>query len=808
MPMKESNKRLCILFSFFLIFFFSETSLYAQNDSIVKLEIKELSKSLNKARKSRDKIKILNQLALKKAKINPASAINDARKALSLSREEESNYAIANSNHTMGKIYLEMNEPFLAREYFIKGLEHADLSNNIQLLTELYSALARLALKENNYTEATRYYNLLIRKNHNKNWRNYVLGQMELGNAYLLHDSVNKAIDSYQRSLQLSKYLEKSEKASIYYMMGKAYTSLNKNNNALKYYTRALSNTLVKEDTAHYLTLLNGAAKMALVNGKYDQAMDLAERANQLSMSFNHPYFQGLAKGITGKILWHVDSTFQAIDFLVEGINLLGETSINHKNNDKFSREMSDFMIFLGRTYDTLGYYPRSIDYLQRAFDIGKSLSDIKIIRESSKHLAHAYQMQNLEQDAKLYDSLSVLVSDTLTEKELTGLLTIMEMQAGFNKQKEIQRLIQEKKDAEIDAHLRTQMLVRNFFIFSFAIVLVFAFLAFRGLRRIRKDNIKLSAQQKEILEINEQMNQQKEEVMAQAEQIEMTNHELERKNDQLRMRNLQIKKSQQQLILQEKLATVGQLTTGIAHEIKNPLNFVNNFSNLTNELAKELREILEQPDGQEKEEKQEQVRELLEMIESNVKKINEHGKRADRIIKGMLQQSRDAREFELTDFNTLVSEYVNLAYHGERAKDQSFSLNLIKDLDSNIGNVNLVSHDFGRVILNLIGNACYALRQKLHLNGKEFTPEIKIFSYTKKDNIYLKIRDNGIGIPKEVKTKIFNPFFTTKPSGEGTGLGLSTSYEIITKTHKGTIEVKSTEGVYTEFEIMVPRNL
>jgi signal transduction histidine kinase len=381
-------------------------------------------------------------------------------------------------------------------------------------------------------------------------------------------------------------------------------------------------------------------------------------------------------------------------------------------------------------------------------------------------------------------------------------------MQAGFNKQKEIQRLIQEKKDAEIDAHLRRQLLVRNFFIFSFAVVLVFAFLAYRGLRRIRKDNKKLSAQQKEILEINEQMNQQKEEVMAQAEQIEMTNHELERKNDQLRMRNLQIKKSQQQLILQEKLATVGQLTTGIAHEIKNPLNFVNNFSNLTNELTRELRDILENSNGGFTGEKQEQVIELLEMIESNVEKINEHGKRADRIIKGMLQQSRDAREFELTDFNTLVSEYVNLAYHGERAKDQSFSLNLIKDLDSNVGNVNLVSHDFGRVILNLVGNACYALRQKQQLNGREFTPEIKIFSYTKKDNIHLKIRDNGIGIPKDVKTKIFNPFFTTKPSGEGTGLGLSTSYEIITKTHKGSIEVKSTEGVFTEFEIMVPRNL
>lgn len=806
--MGEFNKRLCFLFSFFLFFSICDTSLHAQNDSIIRVEIKELSKSLDKARKSRDKIKILNQLALKRAEIDPSSALNDARKALSLAHQEEKASAIASSYLSLGKIHFEMNKPFLAREHYIKGLEYAELSNNTQYLTSFISALGDIALQENDYQEAIGYYNRLIRINRNKNWRNYALGQMQLGNAHLLHDSVNKALNAYQRSLQLAKYLNNREKSYIYYVMGEASASLNKNNNALKYYTRALSNAKLNEDTVHFLKVLNGAANMALSTGKYDKAMSFAERANQLSMSFNHPYYQGVAKGITGKILWHVDSTFQAIDYLVEGINLLGDATMKQDNSDSFLHEMSDFMIFLGRTYDTLGYYPRSIDYLIRAFENGKKLSDVDIIQKSSRHLAHAYQMQNLEQDAKLYDSLALMVSDTLTEKELTGLLTTMEMQAGFNKQKEIQRLIQEKKDAEIDAHLRRQLLVRNFFIFSFAIVLVFAFLAYRGLRRIRKDNKKLSAQQKEILEINEQMNQQKEEVMAQAEQIEMTNHELERKNDQLRMRNLQIKKSQQQLILQEKLATVGQLTTGIAHEIKNPLNFVNNFSNLTNELTRELRDILENSNGGFTGEKQEQVIELLEMIESNVEKINEHGKRADRIIKGMLQQSRDAREFELTDFNTLVSEYVNLAYHGERAKDQSFSLNLIKDLDSNVGNVNLVSHDFGRVILNLVGNACYALRQKQQLNGREFTPEIKIFSYTKKDNIHLKIRDNGIGIPKDVKTKIFNPFFTTKPSGEGTGLGLSTSYEIITKTHKGSIEVKSTEGVFTEFEIMVPRNL
>ncbi|HYX06842.1 MAG TPA: ATP-binding protein, partial [Bacteroidales bacterium] len=382
------------------------------------------------------------------------------------------------------------------------------------------------------------------------------------------------------------------------------------------------------------------------------------------------------------------------------------------------------------------------------------------------------------------------------------------EMQAGFNKETEIRKLVQEKKDTEQQAQLRRQTYVRNFLLAFLAAILIFAFTAYRGLRRIRRDHRMLTYQQKEILEKNEELNKQKEEILDQAEQIEKTNWELEKKNLQLKQKNEQIKKGQQQLILQEKLATVGQLITGIAHEIQNPLNFVNNFSNLTVDLTTELLQIVDENKENIQPESIEQLQEVTEMIESNVKKINEHGRRADRIIKGMLQQSREAGEFELTDMNILVTEYANLAYHGEKTRDKSLNINIIQNLDKSIGNVNVVPHDLGRVILNLITNSCYAIREKKTISKKPYTPEIHISTSIQDEHIRVSVWDNGIGISPAVKSKIFNPFYTTKPAGEGTGLGLSTSYEIITKVHKGKMEVESKKGEFTEFSFTIPKKI
>jgi signal transduction histidine kinase len=277
-----------------------------------------------------------------------------------------------------------------------------------------------------------------------------------------------------------------------------------------------------------------------------------------------------------------------------------------------------------------------------------------------------------------------------------------------------------------------------------------------------------------------------------------------------------ELQATQKQLIQSEKMASLGELTAGIAHEIQNPLNFVNNFSEVSNEIIEEINEELANGDLEE-------VKLLLEDIKQNLEKIAHHGKRADGIVKGMLQHSRKSTSVkEPTDINKLADEYLRLAYHGLRAKDKSFNATLETDFDDNIGKVNVIPQDIGRVLLNLITNAFYACAERSRSAGNERlkTSEDKNFKPTvwvstklisplgaAREKIAISVRDNGNGIPKEIVDKIYQPFFTTKPTGQGTGLGLSMSYDIITKAHSGQIEVETETNKGTEFKIILPIN-
>ncbi|MGA2821890.1 MAG: ATP-binding protein, partial [Bacteroidales bacterium] len=268
------------------------------------------------------------------------------------------------------------------------------------------------------------------------------------------------------------------------------------------------------------------------------------------------------------------------------------------------------------------------------------------------------------------------------------------------------------------------------------------------------------------------------------------------------------LKATQDQLIQSEKLASLGALIAGIAHEIQNPLNFVNNFSSLSADLSDELLGFLKELKGALTPEQYANIEEVIGMIKGNVKKINDHGKRAESIVKGMLQHSRGRTgEYEQVDINNLVSEYVNLAYHGMRAKDKSFNTSIKTQLDPGVGKASIIPQDLSRVILNIVNNSCYALDEKVKKHIPGFIPEVVISTKKIKDKIEIRIRDNGTGIPEHVREKIFNPFFTTKPTGQGTGLGLSMSFDIVTQIHKGKLEVKSMEGEFTEFIITIPEN-
>lgn len=273
-----------------------------------------------------------------------------------------------------------------------------------------------------------------------------------------------------------------------------------------------------------------------------------------------------------------------------------------------------------------------------------------------------------------------------------------------------------------------------------------------------------------------------------------------------LQEKNEEIIKTQEQLIFQQKLASLGELTAGIAHEIKNPLNFINNFAELSKDTIDDLLEALNDQKIMMTDEKFMEVRELSGILKDNIERINNHGNRADSIIKNMLLHSRGkSGEKMLIHLNELLDQYINLAYHGLRAKDREFNITIEKDYDKTIEKINIIPQDISRVFLNIINNACYAANQKKINTGNSFAPTLKVSTKKLPGKVEIKIRDNGEGIPDTVKAHIFNPFFTTKPSGEGTGLGLSISYDIITKEHNGELIVNTEEGKFTEFVITLP---
>jgi signal transduction histidine kinase len=303
-----------------------------------------------------------------------------------------------------------------------------------------------------------------------------------------------------------------------------------------------------------------------------------------------------------------------------------------------------------------------------------------------------------------------------------------------------------------------------------------------------------------------EQLHEELSERVRAQKKLQIASEEVQEKNRELEKTLEQIKNMQDQIIMQEKMASLGSLTAGIAHEIKNPLNFVINFSELTSDLVDEIKEELEDHKAKFDGENWEYINEILGDLASNAAKINEHGKRSDSIVRNMLDHSRgNAGELRDTEINTFVDEYVKLGYHGMRANDADFNVTIHTDYDPDVGSLEVIPQDLSRVILNIVNNACYAVKEKLESQGKDFEPSLWVETKSRGQGILISIKDNGPGMPKETREKVFTPFFTTKPAGSGTGLGLSMSYDIVVQGHKGTFEVESEEGQFTRFLVGLP---
>jgi len=484
---------------------------------------------------------------------------------------------------------------------------------------------------------------------------------------------------------------------------------------------------------------------------KPDSALYYEKEAEQWAIHTN-PQAYTLAQTYLGTIEMHLGDIYKALRNDSMSLSYyhrsLNTCTINN-NRTSLSRVCSR----LSKYYIEAGNKDSALYYSLKNLAILKTLGMVAGVEINLglgyENVYLSYKLSNLFDSAFKYQGLALVTKDSLSKVRIRNLAEFQNL--TYSEQLRLQNLEKEK--------IVYQGKIRTYFLLSgIGVLLLLAIIFYRNNRQKQKAKIK----------------------------IEQAYNNL--------------KTTQQQLIQSEKMASLGELTAGIAHEIQNPLNFVNNFSEVGNELVAELKiknEKLRIED--------EEVNELLGDITQDLEKINFHGRRADAIVKGMLQHSRQTSGIkELTDINALADEYLRLAFHGLRAKDKEFSTEIKTEFDKSIGKINIIPQDIGRVVLNVITNAFYAVNEKKKLQGDAYEPTVSLFTKKLGDTVKISVEDNGNGISQKVVDKIFQPFFTTKPTGQGTGLGLSLAYDIV-KAHGGKIKVESKEGEGSEFIIVLP---
>lgn len=415
----------------------------------------------------------------------------------------------------------------------------------------------------------------------------------------------------------------------------------------------------------------------------------------------------------------------------------------------------------LSRVFEAKGQLDSAFYYANKALKDKSATQYAHVILGATKQLAHLYELKGMRDSSFKYLKLSIALNEKIFGLEKTRRATSYAFNDEIRKQ---EIAAQEAKD---EGKLKTYGLLTAIIVF-----LLVGTLQWRSNRHKQQTNYLLSEQKEEI----------------------------ETQRDSLEQAYIELKNTQNQLIQREKMASLGELTAGIAHEIQNPLNFVNNFSDLSAELVDEMQSELKTGD-------KEEAIAIADDIKQNLEKIRHHGKRAENIVKSMLEHSRTGTgRKQPTDLNTLAGEVLKLSYHELRAKDKSFSADLVTHFDPDLPKANVVQQAMGRVLLNLLNNAFYATQQKTKITEPTaYKPQVIVTTKAQNGNIVIRVRDNGIGIPDNVRDKIMQPFFTTKPTGEGTGLGLSLSYDIVVKEHMGSIDVETREGEFTEFTVTLP---
>jgi len=543
--------------------------------------------------------------------------------------------------------------------------------------------------------------------------------------------------------------------ASIYQQTGFLFGVLNINDRATINYQEAIKISEIVDDKVGLTDITMNFGEFCLRANKLDSAFMLEKMALQYSNISGLKVLQGFMMRVIGQVYLQKGKLDSAKTYL---LNAAKASQIQNNLADE-----ADTYIPLSELYKINNQFDSSLHYAKKSLEIYKKVRVPAGINKAYSAISAAYELQGKSDSAFAYLRIAKTFSDSLSKAEIQKIYQFQNI--DFNYKEALQE--EQKQQGRRANRLKIYGLVS-----CLGLISIFSLFLFRNNRQKQKANSQLQNTLKEL------------------------------------------KVTQNQLIQSEKLASLGELTAGIAHEIQNPLNFVNNFAELSVDLAKDINSEIRKPEMD-----KEYLEELLTDLTHNQEKINLHGKRASSIVKGMLEHSRASTGVkELTDINKLCDEYFRLAYHGLRAKDKNFNCELVSKFDEALPKIEIIPQDVGRVVLNLINNAFYAVNEqanKKRSGNFESSPNVEnlggykpIVTVTtqKTDNgIEIRVKDNGTGMPESVKEKIFQPFFTTKPTGSGTGLGLSLAYDIVTKGHSGTLKVESVEGEGSEFVVSLP---
>ena len=548
--------------------------------------------------------------------------------------------------------------------------------------------------------------------------------------------------------------------------LGSIYVLLGDFPQGLKYLTTAIQLYEQAHDETGLCRQLNTLGELYRSQGDFARAARYYNKSIRLADDLDSPYLVAEAESNLAAVLVEQQDYPSA---LTTARHALGIIKSSHDNGI-----VAWLQTVLARAHLQSGRADSAVIYGQRSWRLGQRIGYRETMRDASEVLAQAYAQQRNFSEAYQFQRAYTAYNDTLVGRSTQRQTAVLQYNYGLaEKQAQISSLQKERALQAEASQKQRQLLIGT----GVGLVLIF------GLLLIAYRNNRLKQRANALLQ------QQKAEIQAQRDQIDTALTEL--------------KTTQTQLIQSEKMASLGELTAGIAHEIQNPLNFVNNFSEVSVELIDELADEQHKPTRD-----PDLEADLLSDLKQNLQKISHHGGRASSIVRGMLQHSRASTgQREPTDLNALCDEYLRLAYHGLRAKDKTFNASFSTDLDSSLGLITVVAQDLGRVLLNLSTNAFYAVQQRQkQADITAYQPTVSVSTKRLADGqVEIRVTDNGTGMPESVKAKIFQPFFTTKPTGEGTGLGLSLAYDIITNGHGGTLTVNSREGEGTEFMIRLP---